>query len=126
MTRYYRLAWIPGEGIGPEVTGAALKVLHRLGQLEGFSIVEIRASIGSEGIQRFGDPLPSQTIEICESSDAILFGAVTQGGLLELRQHFDFFINLRPVTLLDSLRQKSALQLDRVAGLDILFVRELT
>src|SRR5690606_7735586 len=86
-----------------------------------------------------GDPLPPQTLEVCESAQAILFGAVggprydtlerakrPEQGLLRLRKHFDLFANLRPAVVYPELAHASTLRADVVAGLDILILRELT
>jgi 3-isopropylmalate dehydrogenase/3-benzylmalate dehydrogenase len=125
MTEPYRVVVLPGEGIGPEVVDASLKVLQHLAQLEGFSLVINYALIGQPAFEKFGNFFPAQTAQICEGSDGILFGAVTKGGILELRQHFDFSTNLRPVRLFETLLHKSSLQPQKIQGLDILFVREL-
>ncbi|MEG4589528.1 3-isopropylmalate dehydrogenase [Microcoleus sp. MOSTC5] len=125
MNELYRVVVLPGEGIGPEVVDASLKVLQHLAQLEGFSLVINYALIGQPAFEEFGNFFPAQTAQICEESDGILFGAVTKGGILELRQHFDFFINLRPVCPFETLLNKSSLQPQKIQGLDILFVREL-
>lgn len=125
MNEPYRVVVLPGEGIGPEVVDASLKVLQHLADIEGFSLVINYALIGQPAFNEFGSFFPAQTAQICEGSDGILFGAVTKGGILELRQHFDFFINLRPVRPFETLLNKSSLQPQKIQGLDILFVREL-
>src|SRR4029077_16510114 len=73
-----------------------------------------------------GSYLPPETIDVCRAADGILLGAVEKGGLLELRSHFDFFANLRPVRAVDCLLDASSLRPEKVRGLDLLFVRELT
>jgi len=125
MIRQYRVVALPGEGIGPEVVKASLKVLQQVAKFEGFSVAIDYGLIGEPALNKLGSFFPTQTAQLCESADGILFGAVTRGGILELRKHFDFFINLRPVRIFESLLDKSSLQPDRVSGLDLLFVREL-
>ncbi|MEG4345116.1 3-isopropylmalate dehydrogenase [Microcoleus sp. A003_D6] len=125
MTEPYRVVALPGEGIGPEVVDASLKVLLHLAKLEGFSLVIDYALIGQPAFNEFGKFFPDQTAQLCEGADGILFGAVTRGGILELRQHFDFFINFRPVRPFETLLDKSSLQSHKIQGADILFVREL-
>ncbi len=123
--RHYRIVALPGEGIGPEVVEASLTILQALADQEGFTLTIERGWIGEPARQKFGQPLPPETLALCEGSDGILFGAVTRGGLLELRRHFDFFINLRPVRPSPSLQEVSPIKADRLAGVDLLFVREL-
>lgn len=123
--RQYRVVALPGEGIGTEVVEAALKVLHRVAKLEGFSVQVDHGLIGEPALQAYGNYFPNETAQLCKGSDGILFGAVAKGGLLELRKHFDFFANLRPARLFPSLLHKSSLKPDLVQDLDILFVREL-
>ncbi len=125
MSRQYRLVVLPGEGIGPEVVQASLDVLRYLAEAENISIKIDYGLIGEPALDTLGSYFPTQTAQLCQGADGILFGAVTRGGILELRQHFDFFVNLRPVRVFQSLIDQSCLQPDKVDGLDILFVREL-
>ncbi len=123
--RRYRLAALPGEGIGPEVVEGSLTVLAAIASAEGFTVTVERGWIGEPARQRFGVALPQETLHLCEGADGILFGAVTQGGLLALRRHFDLFTNLRPVRPSPSLLQTSPLKPNLLKGVDLLFVREL-
>ena len=125
MSKSYRLIAIEGEGIGPEVVDASLKIIQYVASLEGFDLNVNYAMLGEVALNKLGNPFPKETQQLCENADGILFGAVGGSGLLELRQHFDFFINLRPIRIIDSLVEKSSLKSDRVLGLDILIVREL-
>ncbi|MGD1698459.1 3-isopropylmalate dehydrogenase [Dapis sp. BLCC M229] len=125
MSKSYRLIAIEGEGIGPEVVDASLKIIQYVASLEGFDLNVNYAMLGEVAFNKLGSPFPKETQQLCENADGILFGAVTGSGLLELRQHFDFFINLRPIRIIDSLVEKSSLKSDKVLGLDILIVREL-
>jgi 3-isopropylmalate dehydrogenase/3-benzylmalate dehydrogenase len=121
----YRIVAIPGEGIGPEVVEASLKILQRVSQIEGFALQIDYGWLGTTAWEKFGSYFPEATIKLCDRSDGIVFGAVTKGGLLELRKHFDFFCNLRPIRSIDSLLDKSSLRPEKIQGLDILIVREL-
>lgn len=123
--RQYRVVALAGEGIGLEVVEAAVIVLRRLAQLHGFSVTIDNGLIGLPARQKFGAFFPEAMAQLCIGSDGILFGAVSQGGLLELRQRFDLFANLRPVRPFASLMDKSALKPEKLQGVDILFVREL-
>ena len=124
-SRNYRIVALPGEGIGPEVVEASLTILQALAASEGFAIALDYGWIGESARQKFGTPLPPETLRLCEGSDGIVFGAVTQGGLLELRRHFDLFINLRPVRPTPGLLAASPIKAERLQGVDLLFVREL-
>ncbi len=124
-SRTYRIVALPGEGIGPEVVEACLKILQELSGTEGFTVVIDYGWIGEPARQQFGSALPKETLQLCEGADGILFGAVTKGGLLELRRHFDLFTNLRPVRPSLSLIHTSAIKAERLQNVDLLFVREL-
>lgn len=126
MRRTWRVAALPGEGIGPEVIDATLEVLRRAAELCGVSVVVERAPFGNPAHEVFGSHFPQQTVDICRAADGILLGAVEKGGLLELRSLFDFFANLRPVRAVDCLLDASSLRPEKIRGLDLLFVRELT
>lgn len=125
VDRHYRVVALPGEGIGPEVVDASLTILHALAKKEGFSLTVDRGYIGEPAQQMFGQPLPPETLELCQGCNGIVFGAVTRGGLLELRRHFDLFINLRPVKPSPSLQNISPIKSERLQHVDLLFVREL-
>ena len=124
MSNKYHIVSLPGEGIGKEVVPAALTVLQRLAELNGFSVSIEYGLIGQAALKELGVYFPEETAQLCQGKDGVLFGAVSQGGLLELRQHFDFFANLRPVKVFPSLIDKSSLKPEIVEGVDILFVRE--
>jgi len=133
-----KIAVLAGDGIGPEITAQAIRVIEALGR-DGLSIDVEQALVGGAAYDASGDPLPPQTLAVCESSQAILFGAVggpqydalprakrPEQGLLRLRKHFDLFANLRPAIVYPELAHASTLRADVVAGLDILILRELT
>ncbi|MEO0377700.1 MAG: isocitrate/isopropylmalate family dehydrogenase, partial [Cyanobacteria bacterium P01_A01_bin.17] len=125
MVRQYRVAVLPGEGIGPEVVDAALEILYLLAELQGFEIQVDYGLIGLPAHEKLGSFFPEATAQLCQDSDGIVFGAVSRGGLLELRQCFDFFVNLRPVRSHPHLFHKSPLRPELLKDVDILFVREL-
>ncbi len=133
-----KIAVLPGDGIGPEVTAQAVKVLQALNS-DGFRIVMEHAAIGGAGYDAAGDPLPDATLKLARESDAILLGAVggyqydtlprpmrPEQGLLRIRKELNLFANLRPATLYPELADASTLKPEVVAGLDLMIVRELT
>ena len=125
MSKQYKIAALPGEGIGTEVIAATLTILQQIAAKHNFLLQIDYGEIGQIAFDRHGNYLPEATIKLCNEADGILFGAVSKGGLLELRQEFDLFINLRPVKVFPSLINNSSLKSDRLTGVDILFVREL-
>jgi 3-isopropylmalate dehydrogenase len=130
-----RIAVLPGDGIGPELAGAAVSVLEAL---DGFEIVE--HAIGGASIDEFGTPLTDETLDACRESDAVLLCAVggpkwdttdpdkprPEQGLLGLRKGLGLFANLRPVRPSKALLDASPLRRERIEGTDLLVVRELT
>lgn len=135
----YNIAWLPGDGIGPEVTREALRVLDAVASGYEFSVAADEHLAGGAAIDETGKPLPEATRTACLESDAVLLGAVggpkwddktgdqrPESGLLALRKALGVYANLRPVLVPDSLSDASPLRSDRVAGTDVLFVRELT
>jgi len=123
---------LPGDGIGPEVTAAAVQVLDALGE---FAYDE--QPFGGAGIDLHGEPLTDATLAACRAADAILLGAVggprwdaggprPEAGLLALRAELGLFANLRPVKPIPALYDASPLKRERIEGTDLLVVRELT
>jgi 3-isopropylmalate dehydrogenase/3-benzylmalate dehydrogenase len=125
MTRRYKIAVLPGEGIGLEVVKATITILQQVAAIHNFHLQVDYGVIGTPAFEQYGVYFPEVTADLCSQADGILFGAVSKGGLLELRNQFDFFINLRPVKIFPSLINKSSLKSNRLTGVDILFVREL-
>jgi len=133
-----KIAVMPGDGIGPEVTAQALKVLKAVvGTAQPLELAH--AAIGQAGIDSAGDPLPAATSEIARKADAILFGSAGMPGdeaipfmmrpgasLLRLRKELGLFANFRPAFLFPELIGASTLKPEVVEGLDILILRELT
>jgi 3-isopropylmalate dehydrogenase len=135
----FRVAVLPGDGIGPEVVGQGVEVLRRVAAMAEIGVELTSGVVGGRAIDELGDPLPDATLKLCQESDAILFGAVggpkwdqapshirPERGLLRLRQTLDLFANLRPVKLFAALADASPLKREVVDGLDIVILRELT
>ena len=130
---------LPGDGIGPEVTQQASEALRRIALRFGHDFHFEEALMGGIAIDRTGEPLPAETLRKGEQADAILMGAVggpkwsdpnasvrPEQGLLQIRQHFGLFANLRPVQAWPELAQHAPLRAELLDGVDMLFVRELT
>jgi 3-isopropylmalate dehydrogenase len=132
------IAVLPGDGIGPEVTRAAVQILEDCAKFFNHKFEFRELSFGGNAIDRFGTPLPAATLAGCRSADAILLGAIggpqwdslplanrPEAGLLALRKELGLFINLRPIRLRPALRGISPLRRDRIADCDFEIVREL-
>ena len=130
---------LPGDGIGPEVTGEAVQVLQRTAEKFGHTFVFKEQLIGGISIDTHGTALTDETIEVCKKSDAVLLGAVggpkwsdplarvrPEQGLLGLRKALGVFANLRPVRVHPDLAGASPLKPEKLADVDMLVVRELT
>ena len=135
----YRIAILPGDGIGAEVTAEAEKVLRAVGQRFGHCFEMEHALVGGAAMDATGEPLPAETLALCRSSAAVLFGAVgdpkyddprakrrPEQALLGLRQGLGLFANLRPVWGHPALAGASPLRPALVQGVDLVVVRELT
>jgi 3-isopropylmalate dehydrogenase len=133
-----RILVLPGDGIGPEITAEAVKVLDRLVG-EGLEVELDEGLVGGAAYDAVGQPLPETTLEMAREADAVLLGAVggpkwepldisvrPEKGLLGLRAALGLFANLRPAILYPQLAGASSLRPEIVAGLDIMIVRELT
>lgn len=134
-----KITLLPGDGIGPEVTAAAVRVLQKLAAQYGHSFAFKEQLIGGCAIDACGSALSDETIQICQQSDAVLLGAVggpkwddpnaavrPEQGLLKLRKALNVFANLRPVSVYPELAAASPLKPEKLAGVDMLVVRELT
>ena len=131
-----KITLLPGDGVGPEVTEHAVRVLEAVGKFEFTEGLIGGAAIDATG----GNPLPDETLDKCRASDAVILGAVggpkwdtrktTEGrpeqGLLKIRKELNLFANLRPVKLFDALLDSCPLRPEIVKGVDLLVVRELT
>ncbi len=141
MAKVFKVAVLPGDGIGPEVMAEALRVLDVVENRYGVRFERTRANVGGAGIDNEGKALPDSTVSICKASDAILFGSVggpkweslppdeqpERGALLPLRKIFGLYANLRPAIIFPSLTGASSLKEEVIAGgFNVLVVRELT
>lgn len=139
MTQQYRITLLPGDGIGPEIIQVAVEVLKVVGKQLNLSFEFEQALIGGAAIDATGEPLPSETLEMCRNSDAVLLAAIggykwdnlarhlrPETGLLGLRAGLSLFANLRPAKIIPQLIDASSLKPEVVEGVDIMVVRELT
>ncbi len=135
-----KIGMLPGDGIGPEVVAEARKVLDAIADRHGHTFEYAYGDVGAIAIDKTGNPLPDDTLRICEQSDAFLFGAIghpkydndpsakvrPEQGLLKLRKSLGLFANIRPVTAYDSLIHMSPLKTEKILGVDMVVYRELT
>lgn len=136
----FKIAKVPGDGIGPEVVEQAVKAVNAVCAKFGHKVDYEFAYIGACAIDKYGNPYPDETHNVCMASDAVLFGAVgdpkydndptakvrPEQGLLAIRKKLGLYANLRPVETFKSLIDKSPLKTELVDGADFLCVRELT
>ncbi len=134
------IGYLPGDGIGPEVAKQAKKALEAVAEKFGHSFTFNEALVGAAAIDATGDPYPAKTHEVCQSADAILFGAIgdpkydndpsaavrPEEGLLRMRKNLGLFCNIRPVKAYKLLEEASPLKADRISGADLVVFRELT
>ncbi|MBM39919.1 MAG: 3-isopropylmalate dehydrogenase [Chloroflexi bacterium] len=133
------IAVLPGDGIGPEVINESIKILEAVGNRFGHDFQIESGRVGGNAIDDFGTPLPQETIDTCNASDAILFGAVggpkwddpnadvrPEDGILAIRKSLGLFANLRPVKVYPTLINSSPLKPEVLKGVDMLVLRELT
>ncbi len=138
MQALYRIALLPGDGVGPEVIAEAVKVLKVVESVNGLTFRFQTGLIGGSAIDATATPLPPETVAICNNSQAILLGAVggpqweskrpelrPEQGLLQIRKRLGLYVNLRPVKVHDSLVNYSAIKPAYVKGTDLIIVREL-
>lgn len=133
-----KIVILPGDGIGPEITAQAVRVLDKLIS-DGLDAEYLYAPLGGAAYDEYGHPYPEYTQKLCRQADAVLLGAVggpqydeldrplrPERGLLAIRKDLNLFANLRPAVLYPELANASTLKPEVVAGLNILIVRELT
>lgn len=134
------IAVLPGDGIGPEVTDQAIKALKAIASEFNHNFKFTTADVGAVAIDKHNNPLPENTLDLCKSSDAILFGSIghpkydnnpsakirPEQGLLKLRKELGLFANIRPVKAYETLLEKSPLKKSVIKGTDISIYRELT
>ncbi len=135
-----KIAVLPGDGIGPEVTSQAVKVLDAIADRFEHEFVYCSSDVGGIAIDNTGDPLPKETLDTCKRSDAILFGAIgdpkydhdpnakvrPEQGLLRMRKELGLFCNIRPVTIFPNLKHLSPIKESYLEGVDMVIYRELT
>jgi 3-isopropylmalate dehydrogenase len=139
VVKTYTIAVLPGDGIGPEVIAEAERVLETVGECFGIRFALEHFPIGAAGVAAAGDPLPEATRAAVIRANAVLLGAVgdpaldqaprhlrPEAGLLALRALLGVFANLRPVSIHPALADRSPLKAERLRGVDLLIVRELT
>ncbi len=136
----FKIAKLPGDGIGPEIVEEAIKVLNAIGTKFGHQFDFEFGYVGAAAIDATGDPFPDETLQICMESDAVLFGSIgdpkydndpkakirPEQGLLAMRKALGLYANIRPVTAFESLIDQSPLKPDLISGVDFVVVRELT
>lgn len=136
----YKIAVIKGDGVGPEIINEGIKILNKIGEKynHNFKLTDVLG--GGAAVDKMGNPLPKETLDECKKSDAVLLGAVggtkwdnidssirPEKGLLTLRSELNLFVNLRPVTMHESIKEASPLRSDIVEkAIDFVVVRELT
>lgn len=136
----FKIAVLPGDGIGPEISKQGVDVMTAVCEKFGHNVSYKYALCGADAIDKVGDPFPQETFEICRDSDAVLFSAVgdpkfdndptakvrPEQGLLAMRKQLGLFANIRPVETFKCLIHKSPLRAELVEGADFICIRELT
>lgn len=137
---FFKIAAIPGDGIGPELIEQAILVLEKIGKNFGHSFSFEKIQAGGCAIDAFGEALPGKTLDVCRQSDAVLLGAIggpkwdhlegsqrPEKALLKLRKELGLYANIRPAVLHEALRDACPLRPELTkAGIDLCVVRELT
>lgn len=135
-----KIAVLPGDGIGPEITKQSVKVLKAVAEKFNHEFYIEEAPVGALAIDMVGDPLPEATLDLCKNADAVLFGAIghpkydndpdakvrPEQGLLRLRKELGLFANIRPVKAYEKLKNLSPLRPEIISGADMVIYRELT
>ena len=134
----FKIAVFPGDGIGPEIVPPAVRALKTVAERFGLILEFLEGSLGGDAIDRFGTPLPKESLKIAKQADAVLLGAVggpqwegldfsmrPERALLGIREKLKLFANLRPAKLLPMLSDASSLKREVVEGIDLIVVREL-
>ena len=132
-----KIVTLAGDGIGPEIMAAGLEVLAAVAPKIGFDYNLEDKAFGGAGIDAAGHPLPQDTLKVAKGADAILLAAIgspeygnapvrPEQGLLAIRKELNLFANIRPVRIFDALKHLSPLKPERIEGVDLVVVRELT
>ncbi len=133
----FNITYLPGDGVGPEVAGAARRVAQKAAEKFALSIAFQEFPFGGAAIDAHDDPFPSHTRRACTEADAVLLGAVggpkwdggamrPEAGLLDLRKMLGLYANLRPIRIMAGMEELSPLKSESARDVNILFVRELT
>lgn len=135
----YKIAVIKGDGIGPEIVEAGIKVLDKIAEKYNHQFEYEEVFMGGCAIDKFDEPLPDKELEKCLNSDSIILGAVggpkwdnvetkkrPEKGLLKLREKLEVYANLRPAKIIPMLQCASPLRKEKTDNVDIMVVRELT
>ena len=134
-----KIAVLPGDGIGPEISTQGVDVLKATAEKFNHSVQMQTALVGAAAIDATGNPFPDETFELCKDSDAVLFSSVgdpkydnnptakvrPEQGLLAMRKKLGLFANIRPIQTFDCLIHKSPLKNELVKGADFICIREL-
>ncbi len=139
MKRSFKIAVLPGDGIGPEIMEAAIEVLNAISKKYDLQFEFKEGLIGGAAIDATGDPLPEETLKTAKESDAVLLAAVggekwdnlptdkrPEKGLLRIRKELELFANLRPGKAYTALLDSSPLKETLIKGVDLVVIRELT
>lgn len=135
-----KIAVLAGDGIGPEITEQAVKVLTAVAEKFKHNFSFTKAVVGASAIDKTGNPLPDETLQVCNEADAVLFGAIgdpkydnnpeakvrPEQGLLKLRKSLGLFANIRPLTTYNALLHKSPIKEKVIKNTDFVIFRELT
>lgn len=135
-----KVAVLPGDGIGPEISAQGVEVMNAVCEKYGHEVSYEYALCGADAIDKVGDPFPEETFQACKNADAVLFSAVgdpkfdndptakvrPEQGLLAMRKKLGLFANIRPVQTFECLLHKSPLREELVRGADFICIRELT
>lgn len=136
----FKIAVLPGDGIGPEISEQGVNVMSAVCKRFGHSVDYKYAICGADAIDKVGNPFPAETLKICQEADAVLFSAVgdprfdnnptakvrPEQGLLAMRKQLGLFANIRPVQTFKCLLHKSPLRAELVEDADFVCIRELT
>ena len=136
----FKIAVLPGDGIGPEISKQGVDVMTAVCNKFGHEVSHEYAICGADAIDKVGDPFPEETYQVCKNADAVLFSAVgdpkfdnnptakvrPEQGLLAMRKKLGLFANIRPVQTFSCLLHKSPLRAELVDGADFICIRELT
>ena len=135
----FKIITLPGDGIGPEITSSAIKILNAISDLNDIEFEIVEKYVGGISIDKYGNPLTEETLLECLDADSVFLGAVggpkwdnvehskkPEQALLKLRKNLNLFSNLRPATIFKPLINSSSLKSNIIEDTNIMIVRELT